>query len=173
MKRILLTLSLILGVHAVSAENAFQASLTPEVAVVPRGDTVRGLALNIWGENRVNGVNLGFVNGMVGDSSGFTYSLLGTYAEDYRGVIWGGFFTYTKGDIRGWQAAAINVSNGSLVGLQSGLANIGNQVKGVQLGFVNYTQDLHGLQIGLINIAASNPWFTDFPDKLATAFPIV
>jgi hypothetical protein len=34
-------------------------------------------------------------------------------------------------------------------------------------------ENLDGVQIGLINIAMNNPWFTEFPDKLATGFPFV
>ncbi|MFP4674592.1 MAG: LA_2272 family surface repeat-containing protein [Opitutales bacterium] len=159
--------------HVSHAEAGFQASLTPEVAIVERGDTVEGLALNIWGENEVRGVDLGFVNGQVGDSSGFTLSLLGGYAENYRGVLWGGFFTVSRGDVIGWQAATVNINQGSLKGLQSGLVNLGVDVTGVQLGFVNYTRDLHGVQVGLANVVESNEWFKDLPNDLAKGFPIV
>jgi hypothetical protein len=38
---------------------------------------------------------------------------------------------------------------------------------------VNYSENLRGVQIGLVNIARNNPWFNEFPDKLATGFPIV
>lgn len=173
MKKILLTASLLLATHLACAQSGFQASLTPDIAIVPKGDTVRGVALNIWGENQVNGLNLGLVNGMVGQSSGFSWSYIAAYAEDYRGVLWGGFFARSTGDVVGWQSAFVNISNGSLVGFQSGAVNIGSQVKGLQLGLVNYTQDLHGVQIGVLNIVRSNPWFTEFPNKLATGFPIV
>ncbi len=44
---------------------------------------------------------------------------------------------------------------------------------GLQVGLVNYAEELHGVQIGLANIAINNPWFSEFPDKLATGFPIV
>lgn len=173
MKKILLSISLLLITHVACAERPFQLSLTPDIAIVPKGETVRGLALNVWGENQVNGVNLGLVNGMVGDSSGFSWSYLGSYVESYRGVIWGGFFTRSTGDVVGWQSAAVNISSGTLVGLQSGLVNVGTDVTGVQLGLVNYTRDMRGVQIGAVNIITSNPWFRDFPSSLATGFPIV
>jgi hypothetical protein len=51
--------------------------------------------------------------------------------------------------------------------------NVSEEVNGFQLGLVNYAQQLRGLQIGLVNVAMNNPWFDDFPDKLAPAFPIV
>ncbi len=173
MKRILLIASFLVAGHVASAQSAFQLSLTPDIAIVDRGETVRGVALNIWGENQVNGLDLGFVNGLVGESSGLSWSLIAAYGESYTGVLWGGFVAYTTGDIVGWQAGGINISRGSLVGLQSGWVNIGNNVKGVQLGFINYTEDLTGVQLGLLNIVRSNPWFTEFPSKLATGFPIV
>lgn len=173
MKKILLVGSLLLVTHLACAERSFQLALTPDIALAPRGETIRGAALNIWGENEVNGLSLGLVNGLVGDSSGLSWSFLGTYAEDYRGVIWGGFFTRSTGDVKGWQAGMINISSGSFVGLQSGFVNVGTDVTGLQWGFVNYTEDLYGVQLGLINIVRSNPWFTDFPEKLATGFPIV
>lgn len=172
-KKNLLLASLLLVTHLASADRPFQASLVPDSALVPRGETVRGIALNVWGENQVNGVSLGLVNGLVGESSGLSWSFLGTYAESYTGVIWGGFLAYSTGDILGWQVGMLNVSNGSLVGLQSGLINVASDVRGVQFGFVNYTEQMHGVQIGLINVITTNPWFTDFPSKLATGFPIV
>lgn len=173
MKKILVSLAFLAVAPFVGAQESFQLSLTPEIALAPRGATVRGVALNIWGENQVNGLDLGFVNGLVGDSSGFSWSFLGSYAEDYTGVIWGGFFTQSTGDVVGWQSAAINLSQGTLRGLQTGLANISKDVTGVQLGFVNYTEHLHGVQLGLVNVVRSNPWFNAFPEKLATGFPFV
>lgn len=173
MKKILIAASLVFITHLACAERGFQLSLTPDIALVPRDETVRGLALNVWGENQVNGVSLGLVNGLTGESSGFSWSYLGTYAESYRGVMWGGFFIRSTGDVVGWQSGMLNISSGSLVGLQSGVVNVGSDVRGLQLGLVNYTRDLYGVQVGLVNIVTSNPWFTEFPEKLATGFPIV
>jgi hypothetical protein len=68
----------------------------------------------------------------------------------------------------------VNVAQGELIGFQSGwIFNYSQKITGLQLGLVNYTENLHGVQIGLANIAMNNPWFSDFPDKLATGFPIV
>ena len=173
MKKSLLLVSLLLITHLASADRPFQAALTPDIAIVPRGETVRGVALNIWGENQVNGISFGLVNGLVGESSGISWSFLGTYAESHTGLIWGGFLAYSTGDVLGWQAGMLNVSTGSLVGLQSGLVNVASDIRGVQFGLVNYTDRMHGVQIGLLNVITTNPWFTDFPSKLATGFPIV
>lgn len=171
-------LPLILSTFLISAaflqaERAFQVSLVPDVALVPKGESVRGVALNVWGENQVNGLNLGLVNGMVGDSAGLSLSFLGTYAQDYTGVLWGGFFARTTGSMVGWQSGLINLSEGSLLGLQSGLANVSADVTGLQWGLVNYTQRLNGVQVGLINIVTTNPWFSGLPNKLATGFPFI
>jgi len=173
MKKILSLAGIILLGQALSAQSFFQASLTPDIAIVDRGDQVKGVALNIWGENRVNGLNIGFVNGLVGNSSGLTISYLGTYADDYRGVLWGGLFTRSTGTVVGWQAAMINVNEQSITGLQSGLVNVANQASGLQLGFVNYARDLNGVQIGFINVIENNEWFTDLPSDLAKGFPFV
>jgi len=173
MKRLITLLSILALGHSLHAEAGFQASLTPDFAVVDRGEVVRGVALNIWGENQVNGFDLGFVNGLKGESSGFAWSFLGTYGENYKGVIWGGIFARTTGDVYGWQSAAININCGTLKGLQSGLVNVAKDVTGVQLGFVNYTENLKGVQVGLANIVKSNEWFTDFPTDLAKGFPVV
>ena len=173
MKRLFLAFSFLVAANVALADRAFQLSLTPDIAIVPRGETVRGVALNVWGENQVNGLSLGFVNGLTGESTGLSWSFIGTYAESHTGVIWGGFFSHSSGHVVGWQAGMVNISQGSLVGLQSGLVNVGKDVKGLQWGLVNYTENLHGVQIGLVNIVTSNPWFSEFPNKLATGFPFV
>ncbi len=51
------------------------------------------------------------------------------------------------------------------------MVNYAQEFHGLQWGFVNYAVELHGVQIGLANIAINNPWFDEFPDKLATGFP--
>ncbi|MFU8848606.1 MAG: LA_2272 family surface repeat-containing protein [Opitutales bacterium] len=155
------------------AESAFQASLTPEIALVEQGALVKGLALNIWGDNQVRGINLGFVNQQSRDSLGFTWSFLGGTVENYKGVIFGGFFTQSTGDVVGWQAALVNLNQGSMTGLQTGFLNYSQNMTGLQLGFINYAKQMHGVQIGLANIVEENPWFDAFPEKLAYGFPFV
>ena len=58
-------------------------------------------------------------------------------------------------------------------GFQSGWINVSQEFHGLQLGLLNYAENLRGVQIGFVNIARNNPWFKEFPDKLATAFPFV
>ena len=67
----------------------------------------------------------------------------------------------------------VNYSKVKFSGLQWGAVNVANEFHGLQLGMVNYSVNLRGVQIGLANIALNNPWFNEFPDKLATGFPFV
>jgi hypothetical protein len=173
MKKIIV-ITLFIGVVSLKAEETpvFQASLTPDIAIYSKTTEIHGLSLNIWGENPQKGVALGFVNGSSGDSSGFTWGLV-NYSESYTGVSWGLVNVSTTSFV-GWQSGWINVAQGEFTGFQSGwLVNYAEKCHGLQLGLVNYSENLRGVQIGLANIAMNNPWFTDFPDKLATGFPIV
>jgi len=150
----------------------FQASLTPDIALRSRTTEIDGLMLSIWGENPQHGFAIGFVNGSTGDSSGLTVSLI-NYSDTYRGASWGVINVNTTSFV-GWQEGFVNVAQDEFKGFQSaGLLNYSRAMTGLQLGLINYTENLHGVQIGLANIAMNNPWFDDFPDKLATGFPIV
>ena len=173
MKKILLLATLVASIASVNAADApfFQASLTPDIAIYPKTTEIHGLLLSIWGENPQKGVALGLVNGSSGDSSGFTWGIF-NYSESYTGVSWS-LVDINSSSFKGWQSGWISISQGEFTGFQSGLINYANKFNGLQLGFVNYAENLHGVQIGLANIAINNPWFTDFPDKLATGFPIV
>jgi hypothetical protein len=173
MKKIFI-MTMLIGVIGLEAEETpvFQASLTPDIAIYSKTTEIHGLSLNIWGENPQKGVTLGFVNGSSGKSSGFTWGLV-NYSESYTGVSWGLVNVSTTSFV-GWQSGWINVAQGEFTGFQSGwLVNYAEKCHGLQLGLVNYSENLRGVQIGLANIAMNNPWFTDFPDKLATGFPIV
>lgn len=148
-----------------------QLSLTPDIAVQSRTTTINGLSLNIWGENPQHGLTLGFVNGSTGDSSGFSWGFV-NYDDIYHGVQWG-IVNVSRQEFTGWQRGFVNVDQGTFTGFQDGLVNVAEDARGFQLGLVNYSQRLNGLQIGIVNVAMNNPWFTEFPDKLAAGFPIV
>jgi hypothetical protein len=150
---------------------AFQLSLTPDIALHPRDTTVRGVSLNIWGENPQHGFAFGFVNGSTGESSGFSWGIV-NYDDTYHGVQWG-MVNVSYHEFVGWQPGMVNFDQGTFTGFQSGIVNITDQARGFQLGFVNYARQMSGLQIGLVNVIADNPWFSEFPDKLATGFPLV
>jgi hypothetical protein len=154
MKRIITILALTCAVVGAKAEEKFlQLSLTPDIALESRETYISGISLNIWGENPQTAFALGFVNGSTGQSVGFSWGLV-NYCEDYTGVHWG-FVNYAKGKFVGWQSACVNVAK---------------EVRGLQWGFVNYTESLYGVQLGAINVVKDNPWFEEFPNKLAKGF---
>ena len=153
MKKILALLSVTLMATGGLAARPIQLSLTPEIALYDRSETIEGLTLNVWGENPQTGLALGIVNGSTGRSAGLSWALILNYAEDYTGVQWA-IANYTKGDFLGWQGGGVNYA-GKLTGLQ--------------LGFVNYAQAAaSGVQIGLVNIIPENTaWFSELPKAVA------
>lgn len=159
MKKFIILCALATSVVAVKADEPFfQASLTPDIAIHDKGTRISGICLSIWGENPQSAFAFGFVNGSSGESKGFTWSFFCNYDESYTGVAW----------------SMVNYSKVKFVGWQSGLVNVAKEFHGLQFGFVNYSENLqNGVQLGLVNIAKNNPWFNDFPDKLATGFPFV
>ena len=169
-KQLILAVS-VFSAASLPAEEFFQASLTPDIAIYSKTTEIHGLALSIWGENPEHALALGIVNGSTGDSGGLTWSLV-NYADSYTGVAWGAV-NVSRSQFVGWQCGFFNISQGSFFGLQSGGINVAQEYTGLQLGFVNYSESLRGVQLGFINVAMNNPWFNEFPDKLATGFPIV
>lgn len=174
MKKIIVLTALVICAADLRADetHCFQASLTPDIAIYPKTTQINGIALDIWGQNPQHSLNLGFVNGSTDDSCGFTWGLV-NYSESYTGVSWA-LVNVSQTSFTGWQSGWVNVAQDKFVGFQSGwILNYAKEMHGLQLGLVNYTEELRGVQIGLANIAINNPWFSDFPDKLATGFPIV
>ncbi len=157
----LLTVASTLAVSA-HAEAFFQASLwAPEPQLVPATEDVRGIRLQIYGENRnVTGVDIGFAHSTTGDFVGFggLWTLYNHVGGTTTGVQWG-LVNYTQGDVLGWQAAFINISSAKVTGLQTGLVNWNDissaDLSGVQLGFINIAKHVHGLQLGFVNYATS------------------
>jgi hypothetical protein len=161
MKRILI--AIILGTTALGVKadeggssSAFQAALTPNIALHPKDTRINGFSIAVWGENPQSAFALGFVNGSTGDSKGFAWGIF-NYTEKYTGA----------------QLGIVNTSSELFVGLQDGAVNIAKEVHGVQLGVFNYTDSLKGVQLGFANIVTTNPWFKEFPDKLAKGFPFL
>lgn len=157
-----------------SAEpRAFQASLTPEIALHDRDTRIEGLTLQIWGENPQRALSLGIVSGSTGQSSGFSWSMLANYADSYKGVHWA-FVNYTKEDFLGWQSGLINYTGQRLKGVQTGFVNYARNLKGVQLGLINFAETADsGLQLGLGNIISENSWFKEFPNAVAPGMVFV
>jgi hypothetical protein len=171
MKKLILLCAFVASAVVVKAEESFfQASLTPEIAIKAKTERINGICLSIWGENPQSAFAFGFVNGSSGDSKGFSWSFFYNYADSYTGVAWA-VVNYSKVEFTGWQGGLVNISKGKFTGFQSGLVNVSQGFCGLQFGFVNYAENLHGVQIGLANVAMNNPWFKEFPDKLATGFP--
>jgi hypothetical protein len=157
MKKLIASVVLCATALTVSAEQSFlQLSLTPDIALQSRDTVIKGLSLSIWGENEQGGLAIGFVNGSTGDSSGLSWGLV-NYAENYTGVHLG----------------IVNVARENFTGLQWGTVNVAKDYTGLQAGFVNYTESLNGVQLGFVNIVMDNPWFEEFPEKLAKGFPFV
>lgn len=157
MKKLLFVIIICLVASTAWAETkGFQLSLTPDVALVPKTTRVKGVALNIWGENPQSALALGFVNGSSKESSGLSIGLLGNYAENYTGVHLAWLGNYASGKFSGVQWAAVNYAA---------------TLSGVQLGFVNYAETTdQGVQIGFFNIIKSNEkWFGNFPNEVAPA----
>jgi hypothetical protein len=173
MKKLIIIIALVISTVGLKAEEShfFQASLTPDIAIYSKTTEIRGIALDIWGENPQHSFNLGFVNGSTGDSAGLSWGLV-NYDDSYTGVQWG-YVNISYKSFVGWQDGWVNYSQGYFKGFQSGLVNITQEAHGLQLGVVNYTESLNGVQIGVVNIIKDNPWFNEFPNKLATGFPIV
>jgi hypothetical protein len=161
MKRILI--AIILGTTALGVKadeggssSAFQAALTPNIALHSKDTRINGFSIAVWGENPQSAFALGFVNGSTGESKGFAWGIF-NYTEKYTGA----------------QLGIVNTSSELFVGLQDGAVNIAKEVHGVQLGVFNYTDSLKGVQLGFANIVTTNPWFKEFPDKLAKGFPFL
>ncbi len=154
MKKALICLAIVFSATTVMAgSQPIQLSLTPDIAIHDRSETIEGLTLSIWGENRQSSLALGIVNGSTGQSVGLGLGLILNYADRYTGV----------------HLAPINFAKGSFFGLQAGCINYAAHMKGVQLGFINYAETAQtGVQIGLVNILSQNKqWFGNFPDEVA------
>ena len=175
MKKLLTCLAAVLvSTGAMAGTKPINLSLTPDVAVYDRSETIEGLTLSIWGENQQTSLALGIVNGSSGDSAGLSWGLVLNYADNYKGIQWAPI-NYTKGDFLGWQDGFVNYSGGAMKGLQTGVVNYAGSLTGLQLGLVNYAETTDaGVQIGLVNIIRQNThWFTELPDELAPAMIFV
>jgi hypothetical protein len=148
----LLLLILLCGFNSTSFSqgNPIQLALFNPIQIVPEGEPVNGIRLNlIYTKNtNVTGFDMGLVNQTTGSQ---------------LGVQWGGV-NITDGGFSGWQAGFVNISKGSSVGLQSSWVNYhSGNFNGLQFSIVNYAATLEGLQLGLINIIGSGGFLPVFP----------
>ena len=139
MKKVLLILlGCLITTGAFAETKGFQMSLIPDVAIQSKTTRIKGVSINIWGENPQNAFALGVVNGSTGNSSGFSLGLIVNYADSYKG----------------FQVAPVNYA-GRLQGLQLGLVNMAMTAEeGVQIGFINIMSE-------------TEKWFSNFPDEVA------
>lgn len=157
----------IIGAGVALAAEPIQLSLTPDIALHGETVPIRGLSLNIWGENPQEGLALGFVNGSSGNSAGISLAFILNYGDSYKGLMMAPV-NYLTGDFLGWQAGAVNYTGGTMKGLQTGFVNYAGKLTGLQFGFLNYADSAEtGVQIGLVNLIPDNEWFTGLPDGLA------
>lgn len=158
MKKLVIAVLICLVASSAYAESKpFQLSLVPDVAIHSKDTHIKGVTLNIWGQNPQSAFALGFVNGSTGDSKGFSWGLV-NYAESYTGV----------------EVGLVNYATGNFTGVQSGFFNYAVKLKGLQLGTINYAKTAEsGVQFGLINIISQNQWFTGFPNELAKGMVFV
>jgi hypothetical protein len=173
MKKILAFLGAVLLASGVMAGNKpIQLSLTPDIALFDRSETIEGLTLGIWSENPQSALALGIVNGSTGGSAGLSLGLI-NYADNYKGIQLA-VINYTKSDFLGWQAGAVNYTDGLMKGLQTGVVNYAGRLTGLQLGVLNYAATAEtGVQIGLVNLIPQNGWFTGLPDELARGMILI
>lgn len=174
MKRLLAVLFGVMVVSGVMAGNKpIQLSLTPDIALFDRNETIVGLTLSIWGENPQTALALGFVNGSTGQSAGLSLGFILNYADSYKGIQLA-LINYTKSDFLGWQLGLVNYTDGFMKGLQTGVVNYAGKLTGLQLGLMNYAATAKtGVQIGLVNLIPQNEWFTGLPAELAPGMVLI
>ena len=140
MKKTIAITTLVIGTASLRADTPIQLSLTPDIALFPSTTTVRGLSLDIWGENPQTSLNIGLVNGSTGESGGLSWGIV-NYAQSYAGLQWGAVNVSLE-NFEGWQNGYINVAQGTFKGFESGLINVSENTTGFQLGVFNYAQTL-------------------------------
>jgi len=155
------------------ASQPIQVSLTPDVALCKRTETIVGFSFGVWSENPQTALALGLVNGSTGNSAGLSWAFILNYAENYTGIHWAPI-NYTHADFLGWQSGLVNYTGGSMKGLQTGVVNYAGRLTGLQIGWINYAETAEtGVQIGLINLIPENAWFTEMPKALAPGMVFV
>lgn len=93
-------------------------------------------------ENRAMGLRVNVANVSFGDGLGLDIAVANLVAEDYKGVLIGGFNASETGHLT-----------------QIGLINCAVDVRGMQIGVINYADHLKGVQVGLVNVISGS----DFP----------
>ena len=134
-KLVLVLLGFLISTGAFAETEGFQLSLIPDIAIHSSSTHIKGVSLNIWGENPQTGFALGFVNGSTGSSSGLSIGFIANYAENYKGLQLG-MINYAE-KLHGLQLGLVNIAKASDAGLQIGLVNIMSQTQGWFSGLPN------------------------------------
>jgi hypothetical protein len=155
-----------------------QVSVVAPIQIFPVTDTIAGFRLNlIYGRNAsVVGFDLGVVNHTTsGAFKGLQVGILGIAESDFMGLQ-DNWLNVTQGKLEGMQSGIFNIASEaggfqagwvnhslSMKGFQLGFVNYAETMGGFQLGIVNYAQRTSGLQIGLVNIISEGGAFPFFP----------
>ncbi len=126
-----------------------QLALVPTIQLVPQDESIRGLRLNIYGDNQsVSGVDIGLMHETKSRFGGVGFGLLNIVHGEARGLQFSGI--YSGADDR-------------MSGLQVGIVNHSGNIHGLQIGLANFADDMTGIQIGLWNEIKSKENWTVVP----------
>jgi hypothetical protein len=122
-----------------------QLALVPTVQLVPQDQSIRGLRLNIYGDNQnMSGVDIGLMHETKDRFSGVGFGLLNIAHGETRGLQFSGIYSG---------------ADGRMSGLQVGMVNRSANIHGLQIGLANFADDMTGIQIGLWNeIKSKEQW---------------
>ena len=126
-----------------AAHKVFQASLTPNVAILDKSERIEGLTLSFWGNNPQNALALGIINGTSGESGGLSIGFA-NYGNIYRGIQIGAI--NSNKEIEGLQIGVICYTKKTVSGIQIGLINI---IKQNKCWFGNFPMELAPVMIGI------------------------
>lgn len=175
-KHILLALAFTGFLSTAHAEKAFNAAFwAPDMQVEPVSEDIRGLRLNVYGENRnMTGCDLGFGHRVTGDFTGAQIGLFSRVGGDGKGARLA-FINITDRSGKRFTGAHVGAANVAesleIKGAQVGVFNCAKHVHGAQVGLVNITDTLKGVQVGLWNQVSSRSWGK--ADPLPRVFPII
>ena len=176
MKRLILSLCLILCAGAAGATTPFQLGVPN--ANVPNDPHVNGMRLSfIWGKNsRTDGFDMGILSmsetsqlsglALVGGVSkvtggmdgGVAFSLLNYHTGSDSGV--NGAFINLLNNANGFNTGFVQIAQGTTM-VDLGGVNV-SQSSTVQIGFINVTKRIKTFQFGFINMA-ENGFLPIFP----------
>lgn len=144
-----------------------QLAVFPPIQIVGESESVRGIRLSLlFGSNAdVTGLDWSFVaNHTTGNEKAWQLGLVGIVEGDFTGWQSNGAVNITQGELHGLQTGVVNMT-GTARGFSWGAVNYSaGNYRGLQLAIVNYARSMEGgVQIGLINIIEEGGQFPFFP----------